>query len=166
MLEDLLKSGLRLVICGTAAGSKSARTGQYYAGRGNCFWKVLHDIGLTGDAILQPAEYRLLLNHGVGLTDLAKGVAGNDHNVAIENYNADALWAKMIKCRPAVLSFNGKRAASIFLDRSTRQIEYGLQSEHIGQTAIWVLPSTSAAARAHWSRDPWRELADHILRQP
>ena len=54
-LEDLLKPGLDLVVCGTAASSISAERGQYYAGPGNRFWSVLEETGLTPRR-LQPSE--------------------------------------------------------------------------------------------------------------
>lgn len=37
VLPDLLRPGLRVVFCGTAAGAASALSGAYYAGRGNRF---------------------------------------------------------------------------------------------------------------------------------
>ena len=47
VLPDVLAPGLRAVFCGTAAGTKSAIAGAYYAGPGNKFWPTLHAIGLT-----------------------------------------------------------------------------------------------------------------------
>jgi G:T/U-mismatch repair DNA glycosylase len=41
VLPDLLRPGLRIVFCGTAAGTASARAGAYYAGPGNAFWPTL-----------------------------------------------------------------------------------------------------------------------------
>jgi hypothetical protein len=41
VLPDLLAPGLRLVVCGSAAGVRSAQLGQYYAGRGNKLWRTL-----------------------------------------------------------------------------------------------------------------------------
>ena len=41
MLPDVLPPGLAVVICGTAAGTASARAGAYYAGPGNAFWATL-----------------------------------------------------------------------------------------------------------------------------
>ena len=77
ILPDLLRPGLRLVFCGTAAGSVSAMRGHYYAHPQNRFWGILHEVGLT-PRLLAPAEYPLLLDWGVGLTDLAKYVSGMD----------------------------------------------------------------------------------------
>jgi TDG/mug DNA glycosylase family protein len=59
-LPDLLRPGLRLVICGTAAGRTSAAQRAYYAGRGNKFWRVLHEVGLTVTEF-RPRDYALLL---------------------------------------------------------------------------------------------------------
>jgi len=47
ILPDVLEPGLHVVFCGTQAGSASARRGAYYAGPGNKFWPVLHEIGLV-----------------------------------------------------------------------------------------------------------------------
>ena len=47
ILPDVLESGLDLVLCGTAAGRKSAEMLAYYAKPGNRFWPTLHAVGLT-----------------------------------------------------------------------------------------------------------------------
>ena len=50
MLPDYLSPGLKVVFVGTAAGERSAARGHYYAGRGNKFWELLWEAGLTDDA--------------------------------------------------------------------------------------------------------------------
>ena len=77
VLTDLLQPGLRAVFCGTQAGTQSARRGAYYAGRGNRFWPTLHDVGLT-PVRLAPEQYPMLLDYGIGLTDMAKKTSGAD----------------------------------------------------------------------------------------
>ena len=47
VLPDLIKPGLRIVFCGTAAGNVSAARGAYYAHPQNRFWSALHAFGLT-----------------------------------------------------------------------------------------------------------------------
>jgi G:T/U-mismatch repair DNA glycosylase len=49
ILIDLIRTDLKLVICGTAAGNASAERAAYYAGRGNRFWKIMYEIGITGE---------------------------------------------------------------------------------------------------------------------
>ena len=71
-LPDLLHPGLRLLVCSTAAGRASAAR---YAERGNRFWHVLHEVGLTA-TVLQPGDSALLLEARIGLIELAEYVAG------------------------------------------------------------------------------------------
>ena len=54
---------------GTAAGTTSAAERAYYAHRQNKFWKILHETRLTPE-LLRPHQFRSLLQHRIGLTDL------------------------------------------------------------------------------------------------
>ena len=56
VLPDVLKPGLAIVFCGTAAGNESARRRAYYAGLGNAFWPTLAKVGLT-PCQLAPEEF-------------------------------------------------------------------------------------------------------------
>jgi double-stranded uracil-DNA glycosylase len=158
ILPDQLQPGLRLIICGTAVGAASAKRGAYYAGSGNKFWSTLHAIGLTTRELL-PEEYVLLSREGIGLTDLAKGVSGADADLPSVCFDAPRLRLKIKELQPRALAFNGKRAAAEFFGVPTRNLIYGVQSERLGQTVLYVLPSTSGATRRYWSLDPWRALA-------
>ena len=77
VLRDLLQEQLQIVLCGTAAGTTSAAARAYYAHRQNKFWKILHETRLTPE-LLQPHQYRTLLQYRIGLTDLVKAGAGMD----------------------------------------------------------------------------------------
>lgn len=156
MLEDLVRPGLSAVICGTAAGKESAARGEYYAGRGNRFWRVLHETGLT-DRQLLPSEWRRLPEYGLGLTDLAKSASGMDAELPPGCFDRERLREAVYEHRPKALAFNGKRAAEAFLGHPVR---YGPQDELIGLSWIWVLPSTSGAANGSWDPKVWREFAD------
>jgi double-stranded uracil-DNA glycosylase len=162
LLDDLLRPGLRLVICGTAAGDKSANLGAYYAGPGNKFWRTLHEVGLTPNRALRPCEFRELLSYGIGLTDMAKGVSGMDHTLMRHHFDSESFRVAIRQFAPWALAFNGKKAASVYLTRPTKVIEYGRQAEGVGETALYVLPSTSGAASGAWSIEPWRILAADI----
>ena len=153
-LPDLLRPGLRLMVCGTAAGRASAAR---YAEHGNRFWHVLHKVGLTATE-LQPGDYTLLLEARIGLTDLAEYVAGEDAALPSNALYTAELRDVVEAIKPRALVFNGKTTASLFYRGGTRRLSYGRQSERIGETAVYVLPST-AATNAFWSIEPWRELA-------
>lgn len=159
MLDDLLASDLALVVCGCAPGHRSARLRQYYAGPGNRFFGTLAEVGLTPRRFA-PAEYRELLRFGIGLTDLVKGQSGGDHELDFSRAGRAALRRKILRLRPAVLCFNGKRSAREFLER--RELPYGLQPTAIGDTRLFVAPSTSAAARRSFDLSVWQELADLV----
>lgn len=155
VLADLLRPGLQLVFCGTAAGSASARARAYYAGPGNAFWRTLYATGLTPTQ-LAPSEYRRLLDSGIGLTDICKVRHGSDAEVGTEEFDVDGLRARVAAVEPVYLAFNGKNSARGALERD---VGIGPQEERIGGAAVWVLPSTSGAARRYWDLEPWQELA-------
>jgi TDG/mug DNA glycosylase family protein len=159
MLRDLLAENLALVVCGSAAGRRSAQLKQYYAGPGNKFWRTLARTGLTPRQ-LAPSEYPLLLSFGIGLTDLVKEQSGADTEIDFARAGARELERKIAHLRPAMLCFNGKRAASEYLGR--RKPAFGLQPERIADTAIFVAPSTSGAANAAWDPALWDELAERV----
>lgn len=160
VLEDLLRPGLKAVFCGTQAGAQSARRRAYYAGRGNRFWATLHDIGLT-PIRLAPDDYRTLLDYGIGATDVAKKTSGADS--LLRPAHVDDQFAKKIeRYAPRLLAFNGKRAASLALKVPGPTLGYGRQDRTIGETALFVLPSTSGAASGFWDASHWHAFAHHV----
>ena len=56
-----------------------------------------------------------------------------------------------------MLAFNGKNAAQRLI--GANRVSYGLREERIGDTAMFVLPSTSGAASGYWDPEPWQGLA-------
>ena len=159
ILPDMLAPGLRVVFCGTAAGKVSAQKRAYYAGPGNRFWPTLHEIRLTPRR-LEPAEFPKVLEFGIGLTDVAKAVSGADSDLPPHGFDAESLRLKVTRFAPEALAFNGKRAANEFFGGSA---SYGRQSEMVGSTVVFVLPSTSGAARRYWDVSYWRKLAEFVL---
>ncbi len=155
ILPDVMDAGLAVVFCGSAVGSVSARRGAYYAGPGNAFWPTLFEVGLT-PRLLAPEEYRCLPEYGLGLTDLAKKIAGSDEILAESDFDREGLRTKIRTYGPGILAFTSKRAAEEFLER---RVHYGVLPESIGRTRLFVLPSPSGAARRFWDKEPWRELA-------
>lgn len=156
VLPDILRPDLRIVFCGTAAGAASARARAYYAGPGNAFWPTLHETGLT-PVQLAPPEFERLPEFGLGLTDLCKVLHGSDEEVGTAEFDVAGLQARIATTEPANLAFNGKNPAHAALERD---VAYGQQPERMGGATVWVLPSTSGAARRFWSLEPWRELAE------
>jgi TDG/mug DNA glycosylase family protein len=165
VLPDLLQSGLKIVFCGTAAGTTSARRGHYYAHPQNKFWPTLHAIGLTPRR-LDPSEFPLLAGWGVGLTDIAKTVSGMDKELppgSLGRLACDALHANILSHQPAILAFTSLTAGRRFL---RREAGFGEQSETIGATRLWLLPSPSPAANWNWREHErwWRAAGEAALK--
>jgi len=152
-----------VVFCGTAAGPTSARLGQYYARPGNRFWEALWRSGLTPER-LAPAEFRRVLDYGIGLTDVVKFASGVDRDLDPEHLGElaqAALHERILAAAPRFLAFTSKRAALAGLG----DIEgYGLQRRTLGETRLWVLPSPSGSARRWWDEAPWRALGRAVSR--
>ncbi|PTM39168.1 mismatch-specific DNA-glycosylase [Bosea sp. 124] len=164
VLPDILAPGLRVVFCGTQAGAVSARRGAYYAGPGNRFWKALHAVGLTPRQ-LAPEEFPELLRLGMGLTDVAKASSGPDSDLLPAHFDIEGFKEKMRSFAPAVIAFNGKRAAQAVLGLRDSTLPYGLWQARMEGASVFVLPSTSGAASGFWSLAPWRNLAAVLNRE-
>jgi TDG/mug DNA glycosylase family protein len=161
VLPDVLQDSLRVVLCGSAVGTASAKAGAYYAHQQNKFWKILHETGLT-PALLRPAQYCELPRYGIGLTDFVKTHSGMDHEIPLTKLAEQSrarLRTSMMKFRPAFLAFTSKMAGQQFLGG---QRAYGEQTERIGTTRIWILPSTSGAANGSWRPGVWHRFANEV----
>lgn len=158
LVPDLLEPGLKLVFCGTAPSHISARARAYYANPQNRFWRTLFEVGLT-PRLLAPHEYPTLLEHKIGLTDVAKRHSGIDSSLPVGAFAPLELSLKLVTYRPQMLAFTSKRAASEVLKIPTGRLEYGLQTLRLEDTALWVLPSTSPLGTNHFRLSPWLELA-------
>jgi len=158
VLPDLLEPELGVVFCGTAPSRRSAAEHAYYAHPGNYFWRALFEAGFTPRR-LAPAEFRLLPQWRIGLTDLAKRHSGNDSDLPADAFDVAALLDKIGTFRPRFIAFTSKNAAQAALGHA---VAYGEQPARIGDTRVFVLPSPSGQARRFWSIRPWQELAHHL----
>jgi TDG/mug DNA glycosylase family protein len=162
IIPDVLQDGLRLVLCGTAPSRASKEARAYYAHPGNIFWRILFEIGLTARQ-LRPQDYPLMLDYGLGLTDLNKTEWGADAELSAAGFDVDSFIAKMRCHRPGMIAFDSKFAACKFFGRRT--IGYGLQPGTLDGIPLFVVPSPSGRARMYFDIGPWRELA-HRVREP
>lgn len=159
ILPDVLAPGLRVVFCGTAPGTRSAREGAYYAHPGNHFWRALFAVRLTPRQ-LAPAEFRDVLQFGIGLTDVAKHHFGSDAELPRAAFDAASLQRKLAHFQPRIVAFTSKNAARAGLALGSRDLQYGEQAITIAQSRVFVLPSPSGQARGSWNIAPWRSLAE------
>lgn len=140
-LPDYLRPGLRLVFVGLNPGERSARLGHYYAGRGNQFWHLLFESGIT-PVHLKPEDDHRIFEFGIGLTDIVKRWSNSISGLSKEDlcHGLPALKSKLLQASPAAIAFNGKTGYGWFQGGNA---ELGAQPSLFGSSRIYVLPSTS-----------------------
>lgn len=165
ILPDRLARNLPLWFVGTAAGPRSAAVGAYYAHPGNRFWRALFEAGVT-PRLFAPHDYPLLLDLGVGLTDICKVSWGVDSAIDRSHFDVAGFAAKVRRLKPRALAFTSKTAASLYLGRPTGRLDVGRLADAPAGPAIFVLPSPSGLATSYWSIKPWRDAATFLAGQP
>ena len=141
-LPDILAPGLDLICVGINPSIYSAERGQYFARPSNMFWRCLNASGLVPEP-LGPADSRRLLEFGIGLTDIVKRATHDAAQLSRAEFAAgrDELRTKLQHHAPRAVLFVGKLAYQHFSGQRT--LPFGLQSEGLGETAVFVMPSTS-----------------------
>ena len=150
-VPDVLGPGLRVVFCGINPGHWSARAGAAFANPRNDFWRLLHAVEFTPRQ-LEPAQQAELLDYGVGLTNAAKRTTRGSGDLRAADFAGarERLEAMANEFEPRVIAFVGKAAyQGVFRERP----DLGPQERTLGNTRLFVLPSTSPANAAV----PWDE---------
>ena len=141
-IPDLVAPGLRVLFAGINPSLYSAATGFHFARPGNRFWPALHRSGFT-DRQLQPAEQHLLLDVGLGITNVvARATARADELDAGELRAGGAVLtavaAELGVSWLAVLGVTAYRAAF-----GQPRAAVGPQPALPGGSRMWVLPNPS-----------------------
>ena len=150
-VPDALGPGVQVVFCGINPGRWSAAAGAPFANPRNDFWRLLHAAGFT-PRLLLPEESQELLEHGVGLTNAARRTTRGSGDLRKADFDGagERLEEIVRSYAPRALAFVGKAAYSgVFGGRC----DHGLQERRLGESALFVLPSTSPANAAV----PWDE---------
>jgi TDG/mug DNA glycosylase family protein len=151
------------VFCGINPGFVSAAAGAHFANPRNDFWRLLHDAGFT-PRLLAPKEQFEVLEFGIGLTNAAARTTRGSGDLRRGDFSGsvERLSELAEELRPRWLAFVGKEAyRGTFRERP----ELGEQRRGLGETRLFVLPSTSPANAAvpYPERLRWfRELRDSI----
>jgi len=146
----VLAPGLQVVFCGINPGRVSAAAQAHFANPRNDFWRLLHAAGFTS-RLYEPAEQFELLSEGIGVTNAAYRTTPGSGDLRRGDFAGSAERLERIarELRPRFLGFVGKEAyRGAFRERP----ELGLQARTLGDTQLFVLPSTSPANAAV----PWR----------
>ena len=145
-VPDVLAPGLDVLFCGINPGRFSAAAAAHFANPRNDFWRLLHDAGFT-PRLLEPTEQSELPNYGVGVTNAATRTTPGSGDLRRADFagSADRLERIALELGPRFIGFVGKEAyRGAFGERPA----LGLQERRLGETQLFVLPSTSPANAA------------------
>jgi TDG/mug DNA glycosylase family protein len=142
---------LDVVFCGINPGFVSAAAAAHFANPRNDFWRLLHAAGFT-PRLLRPDEQFDVLEYGIGLTNAASRTTRGSGDLRRGDFAgaAERLERIALELEPRAIAFVGKEAyRGAFGERA----DHGLQGRRLGETLLFVLPSTSPVHAAV----PWEE---------
>ena len=164
-LTEYLRLGLDVAFVGAAASVRSAHEGHWYAGPTNKFYLLLHQSGLTPRQ-LRPEEDSSLPDFGIGLTCLHRYRSTTANHLLPPTTPAErqTVKEKILQYAPRFACFNGKDVYQMATGKIC--MEWGEQTERIGESRVWVIHSTSARAD-HWAAERlalYREMREELGR--
>lgn len=147
-VPDVIAPDLDVLFCGINPGRWSGAVGHHFAHPGNRFWKALHLSGFT-DRQLAPAEELILLDHGLGITNLVDRTtaAAADLDATELRAGAAVLEAKVRRLRPRTVAFLGMSAFRVAF--ACPRAVAGRQPEALGVAVVWLLPNPSGLQAAY-----------------
>ena len=145
-VPDVLAADLRVVFCGINPGRRSAAAGAHFANPRNDFWRLLRDARFT-PRLLAPEEQHQLPSLGYGLTNAAYRTTKGSGELRRADFAgaAERLERLAAELRPEWIAFVGKEA---YRGAFGARPELGVQGRRLGDTQLFVLPSTSPANAA------------------
>ena len=135
-----------MIFCGINPGRVSAAAGAHFAIPRNDFWRLLHAAGFT-PRLLDPGEQLETPRYRIGLTNAAFRTTPGSGDLRRADFAGAAERLERIArdLRPGAIAFVGKEAyRGAFGERT----QLGLQERRLGDTLLFVLPSTSPANAA------------------
>lgn len=145
-IKDILDYDLDLVFVGINPSLTAAHTGKYYAGPGNHFYKLLYESKLIPEPITYEQDVRLL-EYKIGLTNIVTRPSRSSADLSRSELKQGGLVVhdKLKKLKPKIAIFNGKCIYEEFANKYNKAtFRFGLQPQKVGETALWVVPSSSA----------------------
>ena len=150
-VPDVLARRLDVVFCGINPGFHSDAKAAHFANPRNDFWRLLHAAGFT-PRLVDPSEQLEVLRYGIGITNAAYRTTRGSSDLRKSDFagSAERLERLAVDLRPRALAFVGKEA---YRGPFGGRPRHGLQDASLGETLLFVLPSTSPANAAV----PWEE---------
>ena len=156
-VPDVLAPDLDVVFCGINPGFHSDDKAAHFAKPRNDFWRLLHAAGFT-PRLVDPSEQDDVLAYGIGITNAALRTTKGSSDLRRSDFegSAERLERIALELAPRAIGFVGKEA---YRGPFGGRPPHGLQDRRLGETLLFVLPSTSPAnaavpwdERLHWFR--------------
>lgn len=120
----------------------SAEAGHSFSSKGNPFWRLLYESGLTSE-LLRPEDEMRLPEFGLGLvsgvqraTRAAAELSGNEQSLG-----AERVRQVVATLRPRYVALLGLTLYSVFFPRGMERGP-GLKTSKIGEAPVFVLPNS------------------------
>ena len=145
-VPDVLAPGLAVVFVGINPGHHSDAKAAHFANPRNDFWRLLHAAGFT-PRLVDPSQQAEVLRYGIGITNAAYRTTRGSSDLRKDDFagSAERLESVARSLRPRALGFVGKEA---YRGPFGGRPAHGLQDALLGETLLFVLPSTSPANAA------------------
>jgi TDG/mug DNA glycosylase family protein len=147
-VPDLVRPGLRVLLCGINPSLESGYRRLHFATPGNRLWPALHAAGWTPRR-LDPAETDELLAAGIGITNLVARATARADELTDDEIRAGLaqLSALAERWQPGWVAFLGMSAYRTATGRRTAVV--GPQPDRLGGRPVWLLPNPSGL-NASW----------------
>jgi TDG/mug DNA glycosylase family protein len=135
---------VRVLLVGINPGIQSSLTGHHFAGFSNRFWKLLYEARLVPEPIGYQDDDRLP-EWGYGVTNIVPRPTPGIDTLRPDEYAAGRLRLrrKILRYKPAVVATVGVTVFRALFPERKGPVTVGVQSERIGDSALFVLPNPS-----------------------
>lgn len=148
LVPDLATKNLAVLFVGINPGLYTAAIGCHFGRPGNRFWPALYGGGFT-PRLFSPFEQTLLLDHGLGITNIVGRATARAEELTNEELVAGGrrLQGKVKRWRPTVVAFLGLQPYRVI--SGVKDARVGLQDSLFGGSHAWLLPNPSGL-NAHY----------------
>jgi len=138
-LPDYVSANMRMLICGLNPSLNSADLAVGFGRAGNRFWPAALAAGVVG---IDRDPIDALVEHRIGMTDLVKRATPRAASLVKDEYTAglERLERLCAWLRPRVVCMVGLAGWRAAADRKAVA---GWQSRSLGESRVYVMPSTS-----------------------
>ena len=135
---------MRVLFVGINPSVRSAEIGHHFAGRGNRFWRLLHDAGLVPEPVDFTDDVRLP-GWGFGLTNVVARPTPSMADLTPEEFRAGAarLRRRVARLRPSVVAMVGVTVYRALFPEARGAVPLGEVVGELAGAGVVVVPNPS-----------------------